>query len=133
MSAETTDHEPDSDSSPLLSADQVGEKLNISGRCVLNWYYGKIIPAAIHQGKVIRFREADVMAALEEARKDSGTTGGQAIPEDVLRLAMWLMFVRLLPARPMPTSQGRFLFLHRLKPRFSRFPVLRKGCSACSE
>jgi hypothetical protein len=91
MSAETTDHEPDSDSSPLLSADQVGEKLNISGRCVLNWFYDKIIPAAIHQGKVIRFREADVMAALEEARKDSGTASGQAIPEDVLRLAFWLM------------------------------------------
>ena len=31
------------------------------------------------------------MAALDAARKERETTGGQAIPEDVLRLALWLM------------------------------------------
>ncbi len=66
-------------------------KLGISGRCVLNWFYDKIIPAAVHQGKVIRFREADVMIALEAARQEREITKGKAIPEDVLRLALWLL------------------------------------------
>ena len=54
---------------PLLSADEIGAKLHISGRCVLNWLYDGTIPAAVRQGKVIRFREADVMTALGEARR----------------------------------------------------------------
>jgi hypothetical protein len=69
----------------------MAEKLNISGRCVLNWFYDSIIPAVVHQGKVIRFREADVMAALEKARHRRITTDGQAISEDTLRLALWLV------------------------------------------
>jgi hypothetical protein len=39
---------------------------------VLNWLYDDTIPAAVRQGKVIRFREADVMTALGEARRQRG-------------------------------------------------------------
>jgi hypothetical protein len=34
----------------LLSADEIGAKLHISGRCVLNWLYDDTIPAAVRQG-----------------------------------------------------------------------------------
>ena len=72
----------------LLSSEQVAAKLNISSRCVLNWLYAGIIPAAVHVGKVIRFREDEVMAALEAASNPSmPATGGEA----VVRLAMWLV------------------------------------------
>ncbi len=91
MSANPTTQPSNSGSGPLLSADQMAKILGISGRCVLNWFYDKIIPAAVHQGKVIRFREADVMAALDAARKERESASSQAIPDDVLRLAMWLM------------------------------------------
>lgn len=74
-----------------MSADEMAKKLNISGRCVLNWFYGKIIPAAVHQGKVIRFREGDVMAALEQARHERNQPDGLAIPDSTLRLALWLV------------------------------------------
>ena len=87
MSDNPTSQASNSDSGSLLSADQMAERLGISGRCVLNWFYDKIIPAAVHQGRVIRFREADVMAALDAARKESEPASDQAIPEDVLRLA----------------------------------------------
>jgi hypothetical protein len=40
---------------------------------------------------VIRFRETDVLAALDVARKQRETTSEQAIPDDVIRLALWLM------------------------------------------
>jgi hypothetical protein len=63
---------------PLLSADEMAAKLNISGRSILNWFYGKIIPAAVHQCKVIRFREGDVMAALEQARHERNQPDGLA-------------------------------------------------------
>lgn len=77
------------DSIPLLSAEEMAKKLNISGRCVLNWFYGKIIPAAVHQGKVIRFREADVMAALERARLERETVS-EGIPDHIVRFALTL-------------------------------------------
>ena len=76
-------------STPLLSAEELAKKLNISGRCVLNWYYWKIIPAAVHQGKVIRFREADVMAALDRARLEREVVS-EGIPDHIVRLALWL-------------------------------------------
>ena len=91
MSDNPTSQASNSDSGSLLSADQMAERLGISGRCVLNWFYDKIIPSTVHQGRVIRFREADVMAALDAARKESEPASDQAIPEDVLRLAFWLM------------------------------------------
>jgi hypothetical protein len=68
----------------------LAQKLNISGRCVLNWFYWKIIPAAVHQGKVIRFREGDVMAALERARIERDNAASDVIPEGIVRLALWL-------------------------------------------
>lgn len=75
----------------LLSSEEVAQHLGISGRCVLNWFYEKIIPAAVHQGKVIRFNMDDVMAALSEARMNRERDEGLAFPEHVVRLALWLL------------------------------------------
>ena len=75
----------------LLSADEVAETLGISGRCVLNWFYDKIIPAAVHQGKVIRFDLDKVMAALGKAERGRDRDQGSGFPEDVVRMALWLL------------------------------------------
>jgi hypothetical protein len=85
MANDTT---PSTNDAPLLSADEIGAKLHISGRCVLNWLYEDVIPAAIRQGKVIRFREADVMNALDEARKQQGNPLAQ---DSAVRLGLWLV------------------------------------------
>ena len=77
---------PSSDDPSLLSSEQVAAKLNISSRCVLNWLYAGIISAEVHVGKVIRFREEDVMAAL---RKASAPVRGFPNKVEVVQLALW--------------------------------------------
>ena len=49
----------------LLKAQDLATIINVSSRTILNWYYGGIIPARLHVGKVIRFELDPVMAALE--------------------------------------------------------------------
>jgi excisionase family DNA binding protein len=75
-----------SDDPSLLSSEQVAAKLNISSRCVLNWLYAGIISAEVHVGKVIRFREEDVMAALKKA---SAPVRGFPNKVDLVHLALW--------------------------------------------
>ena len=75
------------DDPPLLSSEQVAAKLNVSSRCVLNWLYAGIIPAAVRVGKVIRFREAEVMAALDAASQRAPDASAD---EETVRLALWL-------------------------------------------
>lgn len=55
--------------SDLLTAAELGERLKLAGRTVRAWHQGGRIPAAIHLGRVIRFREADVIRALEKASR----------------------------------------------------------------
>jgi excisionase family DNA binding protein len=77
---------PSPDDPSLLSSEQVAAKLNISSRCVLNWLYSGIIPAAVHVGKVIRFREADVMKALAKASEQVRDLSN---PDEIVHLALW--------------------------------------------
>jgi len=71
-----------------MSADQLGVRLSVTGRCIRLWHQEGIIQSAFHVGRVIRFRETDVMADLAKASNPSmPATGG----EGVVRLAMWLV------------------------------------------
>jgi excisionase family DNA binding protein len=53
----------------LLTADELGERLKLAGRTLRAWHQSGRIPAAIHVGRVVRFREADVVRALEKASR----------------------------------------------------------------
>lgn len=47
-----------------MTADQIGELHQVSGRTVREWHRAGIIPAAVNIGRVIRFDPAEVEAAL---------------------------------------------------------------------
>lgn len=56
-------------SAELLTADQLGARLGMSGRRIRAWHQEGLIPSVINLGRVIRFREADVVRALEKASR----------------------------------------------------------------
>ncbi len=55
------------DTTPLATADEVGKRLNVTGRTILNWAVGGTIPTALRVGRVVRFDFDDVRKALQAA------------------------------------------------------------------
>jgi excisionase family DNA binding protein len=56
----------------LLTAEEVGRKLSIQPATVLLWARSRKIPSVQISGKVVRFRWADVVAALDKANTRNG-------------------------------------------------------------
>jgi len=66
----------------MKSSGQMGQKLGVTSRTVLNWLYRGKIPAAYRVGSVIRFCEAAVMAAVENETKKAAKGGsGDSAPQ----------------------------------------------------
>jgi excisionase family DNA binding protein len=55
-----------STSEGLLTADEIGLRLGVTGRTVLNWAADHTIPTALRVGRVVRFNLEDVMQSLQE-------------------------------------------------------------------
>lgn len=53
----------------LLKPQELATLINVSVPTIMNWYYGGIIPARLHVGRVIRFELEPVMTALEQVRE----------------------------------------------------------------
>lgn len=79
-------HSFNPDNAPLLSSEEVAAKLNVSSRCVLNWLYGGIISAPVRVGKVIRFREKEVITALQKASEPRSSVSSK---REIIHLALW--------------------------------------------
>ena len=63
--------------SDLLTADEVGQRIKVRPSTVLTWSRRGRIPALRISPKVLRFRLADVLAALEGRQEAAGQRGGQ--------------------------------------------------------
>jgi excisionase family DNA binding protein len=50
--------------SKLLTSEELAEALSVHRNTVMNWFQAAMIPAAIHEGKTLRFDLADVRRAL---------------------------------------------------------------------
>ena len=72
----------------LHTAEEIAALLKVDPKTVFNWAKAGIIPEAIRQGKVIHFRKADVMKALDEARRQRGNPLAQ---DSAVRLGLWLV------------------------------------------
>lgn len=55
---------PQVDITPLVTAEEIGEPIGVTGRTVHNWAEAGKIPTALRIGKVVRFDPAAVAAAL---------------------------------------------------------------------
>lgn len=54
----------------LMKPQELATIFNVSPPTILNWYYGGLIPARIHVGRVIRFDLMAVMAELDRANDE---------------------------------------------------------------
>jgi predicted DNA-binding transcriptional regulator AlpA len=61
------------DMQQLLKAQDLAAIINVSTPTIMNWYYGDIIPARIHVGRVIRFELEPVLAALDKIKEAKQT------------------------------------------------------------
>jgi len=67
----------------LLSADQLGELIGCTGATVRKWHREGLIPAAVHEGYILRFEEAAVRKALR-ARAKAKESAEKTTPLDKL-------------------------------------------------
>ena len=63
--------------SDLLTAAEVGKRIKVRPETVLAWSRKGRIPTLRISPKVVRFRLADVLAALEGRQEATGQRGGQ--------------------------------------------------------
>ncbi len=63
--------------SDLLTADEVGQRIQVRPETVLAWSRKGRIPALRISPKVVRFRLADVLSALEGRQEATGRESGE--------------------------------------------------------
>ena len=60
-----------------LTANQIGEIHNVSGRTVREWHRAGKIPATVNIGRIIRFNPEEVEAALRSIADKSSKKRGR--------------------------------------------------------
>jgi len=58
----------------LLTADQLGTALGVSGATIRKWHRQGRIPAAVNEGAIIRFEEQPVRDALKQRATRDGVS-----------------------------------------------------------